>query len=97
MAIFNLSFSQCKQIINEECPSELRNVVERLNDQPKWLQSMGVIEEMCTLQSISQGGCASGAYMPAVTYHTALETMLEHGDDILSYIEDQLDRLLYDQ
>ena len=38
--------------------------------------------------SINQGGCASGAYMPAVTYHQALKTMAEHGDDVLSYIEE---------
>ena len=38
--------------------------------------------------AIIQGGCASGAYMPAVTYRTALETMSEHGDDVLQFIED---------
>jgi len=38
--------------------------------------------------AICQGGCASGAYMPAVTYHKALATMNEHGDDVLQYIED---------
>jgi predicted RecA/RadA family phage recombinase len=38
--------------------------------------------------AIIQGGCASGAYMPAVTYHTARETMNEHGDDVLQFIED---------
>lgn len=40
-----------------------------------------------TLAAIVQGGCASGAYMPAVTYHEALATMAEHGDDILDFIE----------
>ena len=38
--------------------------------------------------AIIQGGCASGAYMPAVTYHAARETMNEHGDDVLQFIED---------
>jgi len=40
--------------------------------------------------AIVQGGCASGAYMPAVTYHQALATMGEHGDDVLEYIENAL-------
>lgn len=40
------------------------------------------------VSSICQGGCASGAYMPAVTYHQALKTMSEHGDNVLQYIED---------
>ena len=38
--------------------------------------------------TIIQGGCASGAWMPAVTYHTALRNMTENGDEILQYIED---------
>lgn len=38
--------------------------------------------------AIVQGGCSSGAYMPAVTYHRALATMAEHGDDVLQFIED---------
>jgi hypothetical protein len=38
--------------------------------------------------AIVQGGCASGAYMPAVTYATAQEIMNEHGDDVLDYIND---------
>ena len=37
--------------------------------------------------AILQGGCASGAYMPAVTYHTAAKIMEWHGDNVLEYIE----------
>ena len=42
----------------------------------------------CDLAAICQGGCASGAYMPAVTYRAAVVTMSEHGDDVLQFIED---------
>lgn len=42
---------------------------------------------------IQEGGCASGAYMPAVTYYQAVETMSKHGDDILQYIEDNIGEL----
>lgn len=44
-------------------------------------------EMVSYLQDICQGGCASGAYMPAVTYHQALATMNEYGDEVLPYIE----------
>jgi hypothetical protein len=43
--------------------------------------------------AIVQGGCASGAYMPAVTYHQALATMSEDGDEVLQFIEDSLGEL----
>ena len=38
--------------------------------------------------AINQGGCDSGAYMPACEYYTAGQTMSEHGDDVLQYLED---------
>ena len=44
--------------------------------------------EVSTLRSIVQGGCGSGAYMPAVTYYKAKQTMAEHGDEVLDYIVD---------
>lgn len=40
------------------------------------------------IAAIIQGGCASGAYMPAVTYADARRTMAKHGDEVLTYIED---------
>jgi hypothetical protein len=46
-----------------------------------------------TIASIVQGGCASGAYMPAVTYYDALRTMSEHGDDVLQFLQDYLGEL----
>lgn len=38
--------------------------------------------------SLNQGGCASGAYMPAVTYNTAAGTMSYYGDEVLEYLRD---------
>ena len=45
------------------------------------------------IAAVLQGGCASGAYMPAVTYHSALKTMGDHGDDVCEYIADALGEL----
>ena len=45
-------------------------------DVPAWIKD-GITNY--DVASINEGGCASGAYMPAVTYHEALETMNEHG------------------
>lgn len=52
---------------------------------PPWVEqdiTVGTVEAIC------QGGCASGAYIPAVTYCSARETMNEHGDDVLEYVDD---------
>ena len=56
-------------------------------DQPEW-----IVNELTPydLAAINQGGCASGSYMPAVTYYQALKTMSEHGDDVLEYIDNNL-------
>ena len=57
---------------------------------PKWIEQDITPS---TVAAILQGGCDSGAYMPAVTYYQAEKTMSEHGDDIFEYIEDFLDEI----
>lgn len=54
-------------------------------DVPRWIEQDITPADVA---AIVQGGCASGAYMPAVTYHQALATMNEHGDDVMQYIDD---------
>jgi len=49
----------------------------------------------CDVAAVIQGGCNSGAYMPAVTYWQAMETMAEHGDNVLDFIEDALGEIQY--
>ncbi len=41
-------------------------------------------------KDVVQGGCASGSYMPAVTYWQAMKVMQDHGNDVLDYIQQQL-------
>jgi len=53
-------------------------------DVPRWIDSD---IDPATIAAILQGGCASGAYMPAVTYHQALATMSEHGDDVFESLD----------
>lgn len=59
---------------------------------PDWIEADSIVD-MDGINSIVQGGCASGAYMPAVTYYNARMTMAEHGDDVLDYIEEQYGEL----
>lgn len=77
-----LSYTQCKQIAAYQ---DLRDFVQTLQNIPPWIEQD---IELSTIQAIQQGGCASGAYMPAVTYWQAVETMSKHGDAVMSYIYD---------
>lgn len=72
-----------QEIWNCETPvSELLNIT-----QPEWIAyELSAMD----IASICNGGCASGSYMPAVTYSTALDTMRHYGDQVLDYIEDSL-------
>lgn len=81
----NITYTQCKQLIDNGY--NLRDIVEELRDQPDWLYLNGSPLEIYDIQAISQGGCASGAHMDAVTYHKAVQTMSEYGDDVLDFIE----------
>ncbi len=40
-----------------------------------------------TVAAICEGGCDSGAYMPAVSYYDAFRTMDEFGDQVLCFID----------
>jgi hypothetical protein len=54
-------------------------------NQPSWItQDITPYD----IAAILQGGCESGAYMPAVTYYDACKTMAEYGQEVLMYIED---------
>ena len=60
---------------------------------PEWIDKEQLTEvtssfiDLQTVAGIDELGCASGMYMPAVLYHKAAETMREHGDDIIAYVE----------
>ena len=54
-------------------------------DVPRWIEQDITVGDVV---AITEGGCASGAYMPAVTYHSALRTMNDHGDDVLDYLNE---------
>jgi hypothetical protein len=76
---------------NEEIWNCEKPVADLLDiDVPAWVEQDIAAS---TIASIVQGGCASGAYMPAVTYYDALRTMSEHGDDVLQFLQDYLGEL----
>ena len=54
---------------------------------PAWIEQDITV---CTVRAICQGGCASGAYMPAVMYFEAKQAMAQHGEDIFDFITDRL-------
>jgi hypothetical protein len=59
---------------------------------PKWIsQDLSPSD----IAAICQSDCASGAYMPAVEYYSASQTMAEHGDDVLDFLQDTTGGLLY--
>ena len=57
---------------------------------PAWVEQDIEVDQV---GAILECGCASGAYMPAVTYYQANQTMSEHGDDVLDYIQESLGEL----
>ena len=57
---------------------------------PRWIDSD---IDLAQVWAIVQGGCESGAYMPAVVYSDALDTMRDHGDEVFDYIVDAMGEL----
>lgn len=83
--VTSLTLNQCRQLkVNGY---SVRDFVQLIDEQPEFIKEAGAIDSVCELHAIQQGGCASGAYMPAVTYYTANRVMSQHGDAVLEYIE----------
>jgi hypothetical protein len=60
-------------------------------DYPEWIDD----KTFNTYQvgGIIEGGCSSGAFMPAVYYTNALKVMNKHGNDVFDYLTTWLDKL----
>lgn len=71
-----------EKLWNDDSP--IRNRFEGVKV-PEWIEDT---ISPYDIAAIYQGGCDSGAYMPAVTYHVAMKIMGEHGDDVLDYLEE---------
>ena len=79
-------------------PIDLAHKIDEILEEnaPAWINEVQKIT-VYDLQSIAQGGCESGAYMPATTYYDAKEVMHKHGDDITDSITDLFeDGIKYD-
>lgn len=77
-------------------------------DVPRWIDRSYICDDDAEtlasfLSDLSVHGCASGMYMPAVTYYEAERAMHEHADErggILDYLDDaglNLSELVRDQ
>ena len=84
--MITLTYTEAKELIENHGRDGLQDILDEMNDQPDWITCNQELD-LDDVEAILQGGCASGAYMPAVTYHTAQTTMGEHGDDIVEYLE----------
>ena len=105
---FHLTFTQCKQLAANysHYPGGMRKVIKQMQDQPEFIRESwelynledGMIAPkspltLYTMKAVQTGGCDSGAYMPAVTYYYAEQTMADHGDAVLEYIKERAGEL----
>ena len=81
--MIELTFTQCKQLIDNG--TDLREFCKEITNQPEFIRFMGGIRYLYDIQAIQESGCASGAYMPAVTYYTAMACMVNNLDQVMEY------------
>lgn len=63
---------------------------DAIESPPNWIEGKTTVGDLI---EIVRGGCESGSYMPAVTYHQAAETMGEFGDEVTEWLENYGDPL----
>lgn len=84
--------SECQPRTGE--PFDYDTPASELVSVPVWINYRD--SETKEVDSISAGqvievakhGCSGGSWMPCVTYHTAMQIMSDHGDAVISYLEE---------
>jgi len=79
---FNLTYTQCKQIIETHGRDELEGLIADIKEQPACIVAMQPITCVYQIKDINCGGCESGAYMPAVTNGVAAKLFPKHADEL---------------
>lgn len=84
----DMTYTEIKTVANAN--PRWKDAIFKMQDQPKWItEPMSYYD----IQAVNHGGCFSGAYMPAVINHQALETMNKYGDEVMDYIIEYYDYL----
>ena len=83
---FTLTFSQVKTLINEIGRNSVETFVNDINDQPEFMEKLGVIDSVGELVSLYESGCASNAHA-SVYYHQAQQCMVECSDSVEAQLE----------
>ena len=81
---FKLTFTQCKQIINNGY--DLKEVLNDLNEIPEWAH----LEEIADIKSIMNSGCGGNAHISCY-YSDAKRIFLAHSDEIEKVLEEVFD------
>ena len=86
MKYFNLTFKQTKTLINALGRDSVETFINDINDQPAFMENLGVIDSVGELVSLYENGCAANAHR-SVYYHDAKQCMIECSDSVEGQLE----------
>lgn len=86
MKYFQLTFTQAKALIEELGRDTVETFINDINDQPEFMENLGVIDSVSELVALYESGCAACAHK-SVYYHAAQQCMIECSDSVESQLE----------
>lgn len=86
MKYFTLTFTQAKTLIEDLGRDTVETFINDINDQPEFMENLGVIDSVGELVALYESGCAANAHK-SVYYHDAQQCMIECSDSIESQLE----------
>lgn len=86
MKYFTLTFTQAKTLINELGRDTVETFANDINNQPEFMENLGVIDSVSELVSLYESGCAANAHK-SVYYHDAQQCMIKCSDSIEAQLE----------
>ena len=81
-----LTFTQAKIVINSLGRDVLETFVADLNNQPEFMHTLGLCDDLGDMLSLYEVGCASNAHK-AVYYYEAQQCMIKDSDSIEAQLE----------
>jgi len=86
MKYFTLTYSQVKTLINTLDRDTVETFINDINDQPEFMENLGVIDSVSELIALYESGCGSNAHK-ACFYYDAKQCMIECSDSVEAQLE----------
>lgn len=87
MKYFTLTYSQVKTLIKTLDRDTVETFSNDINNQPEFMENLGVIASVSELVALYESGCAANAHKSVHYYYDAQQCMIQCSDSVEAQLE----------